>query len=97
LIYQFSQTKHSEVYFEAPTMTKQVNMHEAKSQLSKLGELVQSGERVVVAKTGKPYFDLVPHREAGVARKPGSLAGRIVIADDFNDAEDQTITDFETG
>jgi antitoxin (DNA-binding transcriptional repressor) of toxin-antitoxin stability system len=78
-------------------MTKQVNMHEAKSQLSKLGELVQSGERVVVAKAGKPYFDLVPHREAGVARKPGSLAGCIVIADDFNDAEDQIITDFEAG
>ena len=76
-------------------MTKQVNMHEAKSQLSKLGELVQQGERVVVAKAGKPYFDLVPHREHGVVRKPGSLAGRILIADDFNEPDEETIVDFE--
>ena len=40
----------------------QVNMHEAKSQLSKLGEAAWSGESVVIAKSGKPYLELVPHK-----------------------------------
>jgi len=76
-------------------MAKQVNMHEAKTQLSKLGELVQSGERVVVAKAGKPYFDLVPHRESVMPRKPGSLTGLIEISDDFNDTDDEVVSSFE--
>ena len=41
----------------------QVNMHEAKSQLSRLGELACKGEPIVIAKAGKPYLDLIPHRE----------------------------------
>ena len=40
----------------------QVNMHEAKTQLSRLGELVWQGEEVIIAKAGKPYLDLTPHR-----------------------------------
>jgi len=35
-----------------------VNMHEAKSQLSKLGKKAWAGETVVIAKAGKPYLDL---------------------------------------
>jgi prevent-host-death family protein len=76
-------------------MTKQVNMHEAKTQLSKLGERVQRGERIVVAKAGKPVFDLVPHRGPDVERKPGRLAGKIVIPDDFDQVDEAIITDFE--
>lgn len=76
-------------------MTKQVNMHEAKTQLSKLGELVQRGERIVVAKAGKPVFDLVPHRDPGVERKPGRLAGKIVIPDDFDAIDEAVIAEFE--
>ena len=40
----------------------QINMHEAKSQLSKLGESSLAGEEVVIAKAGMPYLDLLPHR-----------------------------------
>ncbi len=76
-------------------MTKQVNMHEAKTQLSKLGERVQRGERIVVAKAGKPVFDLVPHRDSVVERKPGRLAGKIVIPDDFDDTDEAIIVAFE--
>ncbi len=76
-------------------MTKQVNMHEAKTQLSRLGELVQKGERIVVAKAGKPVFDLVPHRGPAVERKPGRMTGRIVIADDFDDTSEDIVTGFE--
>ena len=48
----------------------QANMHEAKSKLSQLAEMAHSGERVVIAKAGKPYVDLVPHREL-TPRVPG--------------------------
>jgi len=75
-------------------MAKQVNMHEAKSNLSKLGELVEKGETVVIAKAGKPYMDLVPHKERG-ARTPGCLTGRIKIAADFDQTSEAVIAAFE--
>ncbi len=64
---------------------KQVNIHEAKSQLSRLGELVWQGERVVIARAGKPYLDLVPHRRSAEPRQPGLLKDRIWIAADFDE------------
>lgn len=48
----------------------QSNMHEAKSKLSQLADLAHAGEVVVIAKSGKPYVDLVPHRNRKV-REPG--------------------------
>ena len=51
-------------------MTKQVNMHQAKSKLSGLRELAWKGERVVIAKAGKPYLDLLPHKEQRAQRVP---------------------------
>ena len=44
-------------------MPLQVNVHEAKSQLSKLIERVLAGEEVVIARSGKPVVDLVLHRQ----------------------------------
>jgi prevent-host-death family protein len=44
----------------------QVNVHEAKSQLSRLLELVEEGETVVIARHGEPVAELIP-----VRRKPG--------------------------
>jgi len=57
-----------------------VNVHEAKTNLSRLLERVEAGERIVIARAGKPVADLVPH-----VRNPirfGSLRGEIEIADD---------------
>ena len=71
----------------------QVNMHAAKSQLSKLGELAWRGERIVIAKAGKPYLDLVPHR--GSERRLGALKGKIWIAPDFDETPPELIQDFE--
>ena len=76
-------------------MTKQVNMHEAKSKLSELGELVWKGERVVIAKAGKPYLDLLPHKEQRTQRVPGRLAGQIRIAPDFDATPLDVIDAFE--
>ncbi len=72
-----------------------VNMHEAKSQLSKLGELAWQGESIVIAKAGKPYLDLVPHRARGGRRQPGLLKGRIELAADFDETSEQLVADFE--
>ena len=72
----------------------QVNMHEAKAQLSRLGELACKGERVVIAKNGKPYLDLVPHKERE-PRKPGALKGQIWMAPDFDETPQDVIDLFE--
>ncbi len=77
-------------------MTKQVNMHEAKSRLSELGELVWKGERVVIAKAGKPYLDLLPHKGIRKPRVPGRFAGRIKIAADFDATALDVIDAFES-
>ena len=55
----------------------QVNMHEAKSQLSRLGELACQGERIIIAKAGKPYLELLPYREEQLKpRVPGGYEGQ---------------------
>ena len=71
----------------------QVDMHAAKSQLAGLGELAWRGERIVIAKAGKPYLDLVPDR--GPERKLGALKGKIWIAPDFDETPPDLIQDFE--
>lgn len=75
--------------------TTQVNMHEAKSRLSELGELVQRGERVVIAKAGRPWLDLLPHRSDRVPRKPGRWANQVSIAPDFDAPSNEIADDFE--
>lgn len=73
----------------------QVNMHEAKSQLSRLGEKVWAGEAVIIAKAGKPYLDLVPHKENLTPRRPGRFKGQIKIADDFTTTDEEIVAAFE--
>jgi prevent-host-death family protein len=59
-----------------------VNVHEAKTQLSKLLERVDRGEEVVICRAGEPVARLVPARAAG--RVLGSDKGRVRIASDFD-------------
>jgi prevent-host-death family protein len=61
-------------------MTITVNIHEAKTHLSRLLERVAAGEDVVISKAGKPVADLVPHRSAQVVF--GGLRGELVYDDD---------------
>jgi prevent-host-death family protein len=63
----------------------QVNVHEAKTHLSRLLERVEAGEEVVIARAGKPVAKLVPIASSPVKRTPGAWRGRVVIADDFDD------------
>ena len=62
-----------------------VNMHEAKTHLSRLVERVAQGEDVVIAKAGRPVARLVPYEESAEPRKPGAWAGKVWMADDFDE------------
>lgn len=62
-----------------------VNMHEAKSQLSRLGRLAWEGEEVVIARAGEPYLRLEPYRERREPRTPGGFEGRIWMSPNFDD------------
>ena len=63
---------------------KQVNIYEAKTQLSKLLEMVEHGEDVVIARAGRPVARLVRPEPVGTRRTLGVLDGRIRVPDDFN-------------
>jgi len=65
-------------------MEKTVNIHEAKTHLSKLLERVMSGERIIIAKAGKPVAVLSPLTQAPKPRVPGMDAGTVVISQDFD-------------
>jgi len=71
-----------------------VNMHEAKSQLSKLGKLAWEGEEIVIAKAGEPYLRLEPYRKPKIKRKLGALKGQIWIAPDFDETPQEFIDAF---
>ena len=66
-------------------MTVSVNIHEAKTHLSRLLEQVASGERVVISKAGTPIADLVPHHAATIAF--GGLKGEISYDDQAFDID----------
>ena len=61
------------------------NIHEAKSQLSKLIESALAGEEIVIAKAGKPLVKIIPYQEDKQPRNPGGWEGRVVMSDDFDD------------
>jgi prevent-host-death family protein len=60
-------------------MTVNVNIHEAKTHLSRLLERVAAGERVVISKAGTPVADLVPHQAQSVTF--GGLKGQVAYDD----------------
>jgi len=60
------------------------NIHEAKSQLSKLVDRALEGEEVIIARAGKPMVRLVPVRQDDAPREGGQWKGRVRIAEDFD-------------
>lgn len=63
-----------------------VNIHEAKTHLSRLIDRAVGGEPFIIAKAGKPLVKVVPltAEELGEPRRLGFLAGRIAVPDDFD-------------
>jgi prevent-host-death family protein len=66
-------------------METKVNVHEAKTHLSRLLAQVERGERVVIARAGKPIATLEPIPHDRQRRTPGRDKGKIVIRADFDD------------
>lgn len=73
----------------------QVNIAEAKANLSKLISLAEAGEEITIAKNNKPVVDLVIHK-ASSERQLGMYSGQITIAEDF-DQEDEQINELFYG
>ena len=65
-------------------MTIVVNVHQAKTHLSRLLERVRQGEEVVIARAGIPVARLVPVAPAPQPRTPGSAKGLVVVRPDFD-------------
>ena len=59
-----------------------VNVHEAKTNLSRLLKQVEAGEEIVIARNGKAVARLVPVRQRG-RRQPGAFKGLIKTGDSF--------------
>lgn len=68
-------------------MEKQVNVYEAKTQLSKLLEQVEAGDEIVIARHGKPVARLVPLQRSRPARVPGGWEGKVWMAPDFDEPD----------
>ncbi|HKW19404.1 MAG TPA: type II toxin-antitoxin system Phd/YefM family antitoxin [Terriglobales bacterium] len=71
----------------------EVNIHQAKTHLSKLLERVALGEEVVIAKAGTPVAKLVPIAAKAKKRVLGTAKGDFVVPDDFNDPLPKDIED----
>ncbi len=63
----------------------QVNIHEAKTQFSRLLTRVEGGEEVIIAKAGKPVAKLVPISTLPSQRLPGTAKGKILVHDNFDE------------
>jgi len=61
-----------------------VNIHEAKTHLSRLLERVAAGEEITIAKANRPIARLVPIHHPIRERAPGTGIGEVWMADDFN-------------
>jgi prevent-host-death family protein len=75
-------------------VSRTVNIHEAKTQLSKLIEAIGRGEEVIIARSGEPVARLVPY--SATRRRPGAARGRGQLTDAFfEDLPPSVLRDFE--
>jgi prevent-host-death family protein len=72
-------------------MEKAVNIHEAKTHLSRLVERVEAGEEIVLARAGRPVARIVAFSARHEPRTPGFWRGRVVIQPNF----DEPLPEFE--
>ncbi|MBM4345609.1 MAG: type II toxin-antitoxin system Phd/YefM family antitoxin [Deltaproteobacteria bacterium] len=63
---------------------QQVNLHEAKTHLSRLVDRAACGEEILIARSGRPVARLVALDARTQPRQLGGLEGQIVLADDFD-------------
>jgi prevent-host-death family protein len=70
-----------------------VNIHEAKTHLSRLVEDAAHGKAFIIAKAGKPMVKVIPFTEEDQpsARRLGFMAGEIAVPDDFDRMGEETV------
>jgi prevent-host-death family protein len=77
-------------------MVIDVNIHEAKTHLSRLLEQALAGDEVIIKKAGRPLVRLTPVEAAPSPRRLGTAKGQIFIADDFDaPLSDEILDEFE--
>jgi prevent-host-death family protein len=78
------------------TAAQQIGVRELRGKLSEVLRKAQAGEAFVVMSRGKPIVELKGIASAGAAfRKPGALAGKVWMADDFDDLPDDMLDAIE--
>lgn len=75
-------------------MTIIVNVHEAKTQFSRLLEKAHAGQEIILAKAGQPYARMLPLAAEPATRRPGRLGGR-VSADFFEPLPEEELAAWE--
>jgi prevent-host-death family protein len=65
----------------------QFNIHDAKTNLSRIIDRVEHGEEVIISRAGTPVAKVIPLRPQVQRTGRGSLAGRLVMRDDWDSAE----------
>lgn len=76
-------------------MPTTVNVHEAKTHLSRLLERAHAGEEIILAKAGKPYARLVPLEREQPRRRPGRLKGLQIPDSLFEPLNEEELADWE--
>ena len=76
-----------------------VNIHEAKTHLSRLVDEAAHGKAFIIAKAGKPLVKVIPYttEEETFSRRLGFMVGEIEVPDDFDRMGDETIIDLFAG
>lgn len=72
-----------------------VNIHEAKTHLSRLVERVENGEEITIGRAGRPVARLVPYTTETAPRKPGLWRGQVEISPDFDSPDEELLAAFE--
>lgn len=72
-----------------------VNIHQAKTQLSRLLERVEAGEEIVIARAGRPIAKLSGIAKVREPRRPGRWKGQISVSSDFDELPVEVLRAFE--
>ncbi|MBA3798226.1 MAG: type II toxin-antitoxin system prevent-host-death family antitoxin [Actinomycetota bacterium] len=72
-----------------------VNIHEAKTHLSRLVDRAAAGEEIIIGKSGQPRARLIAYSEQAEPRRSGALRGRLWVSDDFDEPTESLLDSFE--
>lgn len=74
---------------------RSVNVHDAKTHLSRLIERVEAGEEIVLARAGRPVARIVPFKARTEPRVPGAWRGLVQLSPDFDAVDEELLASFE--